>query len=176
MNKKTVAFIILGIIAVLLIGYATVWAVTDLPRLIPPPKAVVSETPYTGTVNGWEGLSMSIDSDSVTPTSATLTLYNETGYKLSSGHSYSLDIHVLRDGQWYPVNRRTDKRAVTSVPSIAIEYPADQFPRAESVSWKAFLGRLEPGHYRLVWKFYVHENSDIWPFPTVDLSAEFDVK
>ena len=173
MNKKTVAFIILGIIAVLLIGYATVWAVTDLPRLIPPPKAVVSETPYTGTVNGWEGLSMTIDPDSVTSTSATLVLHNETDYNLSSGHSYGLRIHVLRDGQWYPMELRTDKRAVTSVPDIMVNYPVHTFPYTTRVSWKSFHGRLESGHYRLVWTFIVDETNGDTP---VLLSAEFDVK
>ena len=175
MNKKTVAFIILGIIAVLLIGYATVWAVTDLPRLIPPPKAVVSETPYTGTVNGWEGLSMTIDPDSVTSTSATLTIHNDTGHNLASNPSNALRIHVLRGGQWYPVALRTDRRAVTDVPSILAYYPAGDLTYTKSVSWKSFLGRLEPGHYRLVWEFWIHDGENP-SSPGVNLSAEFDMK
>lgn len=173
MSKKNVFLIGIGIILVLFVDAVTVWAVTDLPHLIPPPKATVSDEPYTGKVNDYDGLSMTIDPESVTPTSATLVLHNETDYDLSSGHSYGLRIHVLRDGQWYPMELRTDKRAVTSVPDIMVYYPVHTFPYTTRVSWKSFHGRLESGHYRLVWTFIVDETNGDTP---VLLTAEFDVK
>ena len=175
MRKKTVLSVIVGAAAVLLVGIAVVWAVTDLPHLIPPPKAAISDTPFTGEVNGREDLSMTIDPDSVTSTSATLTIHNNTGYNLASNHSNALRIHVLRDGQWYPVALRTDRRAVTAVPSILVNYPAGDLTYTKQVSWKSFLGRLEPGHYRLVWEFWIHDGES-GPMPGVNLSAEFDVK
>lgn len=176
MNRKTILSIVLGTIVVLFIGIATVWAVTDLPRLIPPPTAAVSSDPFTGTVNGYEGLSMTIEEGSATPTGATLIIQNQTGKELSSGHSYSLRIHVLRNGQWYPMELRTDKRATTVIPAIACIYPAAESPYVRNVSWEPFIGKLEPGHYRVVWAFSVRDNSLTRQDPTVLLAAEFDIE
>lgn len=176
MNKKAVLLSALGIVLVLLIAFVTVWAVTGLPKLIPTPKATVNSEPFTGTVNGYDGLSMTVEEGTVTPTSATLVIHNDTGRDLSSGHSYSLRIHVLRDGQWYPMNLRTDKRAVTEVPDIIYNYPAGDSPYTKSVTWEPFIGKLEPGHYRAVWSFHFYDPDAGQQDPGVLLSAEFDVE
>lgn len=176
MNRKSILLITLGAIAVLLVAFIVVWAVTDLPRLIPAPKATAGSEPFTGTVSSREDLTLTVEPGSVTPTSAAFILHNGTGQDLSGGHSNGARIHVLRDGQWYPMNRRTDKRASTEVPAIAKTYDHTQSPHTLSVNWTEVYGRLEPGHYRLVWNFYFFDPDSGQQRPGFLLSAEFDVK
>lgn len=176
MNKKAILSTVLGVVLVLLVAFITVWAVTDFPKLIPVPTATMKSEPFSGTVNGYDGLSMTVEESTVTPTSATLVIHNDTGRDLSSGHSYSLRIHVLLDGQWYPMNLRTDKRAVTGVPGILVTYPADNSPYSENVTWEPFIGKLEPGHYRVVWMFHFYDADAGQQDPGILLSAEFDIE
>ena len=178
MSKKAVLFLILAFVLVLLIGFTVAWFVTDLPQMLPTPKARVSRHPFTETIQPPEGLSMTVEPDSVTPTSATVTIHNDTGAALFREHQNSISIHVLKDGQWHPIKRRTDSRAVTEVPSLAISYEAEDTPYTESVTWESFLGELSPGHYRLVWEFWTPDYAleEIFVSDGILLSAEFDVK
>lgn len=65
MKKKLVLFIVPGVILALLIAFSAVW-VFDLI----PPVAAAAEEPFAGTVNGCEGLTMTIGPDTLTPLSA----------------------------------------------------------------------------------------------------------
>lgn len=178
MSKKAIFFIILAIVLVLFIAFTVAWFTTDLPEQLPTPKARAARKPVAEAVAGMEGLSITIDPDSVTPTSATVTIHNDTGAALFREHQNSIEIQMLKKGQWHPIKRRTDSRAVKEVPSLPISYRAEDSPYTESVTWESFLGELTPGHYRLVWEFWTPDYApeEIFVSDGVLLSAEFDVK
>ena len=175
MDRKAVIRLSLSMILILVLTFAILWAVMVLPGKLPAPKATIGSTPFTETVNHNEKLSMTAVAGTAHSTGVTLEIQNNTGMELSSGHAYGISVQILQNGQWYPMQRRTDKRAVTMVPSIHIVYPAEKTRFTQEISWEPFIGRLEPGHYRVVWSFSVHEGSDSAPVSSVRLAAEFDV-
>ena len=170
MKQRSTLCIILGAAAVLLIACVTLWAVTK-PAKHSIPDAVVSEAPFDGKISEVDGVRFSVDQSAVTPISALVTIENTTGADLISSHVAAIEIHRFRDGQWYPVKFRTDRHAAGGIPAIAMLYPAGSPPYVFTLSWDAYRGELAPGHYRLVWSYWVGSYED-----SVSLAAEFDIE
>lgn len=176
MDKKTVFRLVLTFALILFAAFAVFWAVTELPRRLPDPKAKVGAEPVTITLGSFEGLSMTAEPGSGHSTGVTLVIRNETGYEVMRPHSQAFGVQVLRDGQWYPILQRTDKRANTKIPDIAIFIGAEESEITLGTSWGHRLGRLEPGHYRAVLTFRVCTSDHYDQWPRVTLAAEFDVE
>ena len=175
MSKKNVVLLAFGCVLVLLAAAVTVWAVTDLPGLIPKPKATVSDEPYAGNADGCDGLYISINPDSVTPTAATLVIRNETGYDFLND---TFSIQKRQDGQWYHVNFLESFHGFAA---MGTRYPAEEAHHTVEISWEHAVGRLEAGHYRLLWQVYsepllIAAEQGLRDYSSAVLSAEFDVK
>lgn len=176
MKKKEILLPLLACIIVLIIGFAVVLVIAAPRRPAKVPIAAVSDVPFAGSVNDYAGISMTVEPGSVTPTSLSVQILNETDYELSSGHELKARVHISVDGQWYPVATRTDKDAALAVPAIAYIYKPNEDPRTVQISWDGIHGQLETGHYRIVWEFHVGETNDAFQNPSVLLAAEFTIE
>ena len=168
---KKILYLIIVLIALAAVLLAIRWLVRYVNRV---PAAVISDTPFTETLTEHNGLSLTAESGSAHPGGVTLTLRNDTGADLHTHHWYGIDVQQFRDGQWYAALRRTDKKAVAMVPSVAIVYPADQTIQTGAYSWEPFLGLLEPGHYRVIWPHWFTDEAG--SSVSVPLTAEFDIE
>jgi len=130
---------------------------------------------YDGEVNTFDGMTITINEDTLTPSGATVTILNTTDSvdpekdEISSGKPHLMSVHVYKDNAWYKVKQQKEVGAITSEAYI---YLKDK-PMEVEVNWAEYYGELPEGKYRLVKTFtkgYGPESEDF------TLAAEFNIE
>lgn len=143
-SKKTVA---------MLIGAALIFLVGCGARL---------GEEFTEEVNALEGVTLTIDKETLTSEKATYTVVNRSEKDLNFGQDYSLQKE--EKGKWYqltPANPVAVTMELLWVPAGGEE--------TLDINWNAAYGKLPAGHYRLI-KNFADDESGYY------LAAEFTLE
>ena len=117
-------------------------------------------------VNSYDGVSMTISADSVTPTGVIADITNENEDTAVFGTKYRIDVY--EDGDWYTIDYLP---SVISVVWNDVAYEVSGTFKLP-VNWEEYFGALEPGEYRLVKDFFFEKDSGT----DYQASAEFTVE
>ncbi len=90
-----------------------------------------------------DGITMTIKENSLTNTSTTIVITNNTEVDYSTGQKYRIDKNV--NESWYKLSMKEDM--VTTMESLAI-FSGDSLEM--NLNWEKYYGKLEPGKYRIV--------------------------
>lgn len=116
--------------------------------------------------NEYDGVTMSISADSVTPTGVVADIVNSTDDTAVFGTKYRID--VKEDGEWYKVDYLP---SVISVNWEDVAYEVSDTFKIP-INWENYYGELEPGEYRLVKEFFFVQESSV----DYEAAAEFTVE
>ena len=110
------------------------------------------------------GVTMSIKEGTLTDTSATIILTNNSDKDFQYGNPY--EIEIKKDGEWHKINAELD-----------FTLPAFELKAGESkeikLSWKYGYGKLASGTYRIIKSIsYEKEESN---FKTFNIAVEFNI-
>lgn len=115
-----------------------------------------------------EGISMSVQADSVTAKGAVITLLNKADKDYQYGQQYF--IQKYEDGRWYHV-----PYVIEDFGFEDIAYGMEKDRKSEfAIDWNWLYGSLEPGEYRIV-KDIMHFR-DTGDYDVYTLTAEFSVE
>lgn len=117
-------------------------------------------------VNGYDGVSMTISADSVTPTGVIADITNENEDTAVFGTKYRIDVY--EDGDWYTVDYLP---SLISVVWTDVAYEVSGTFKLP-VNWEEYFGALEPGEYRLVKDFFFEKDGST----DYQAAAEFTVE
>ncbi|MBS5934216.1 MAG: hypothetical protein KIC94_15260 [Clostridiales bacterium] len=115
-----------------------------------------------------EGISMSVQMDSVTKKGAVITLLNKSDKDYQYGDQYYLQKH--EDGRWYDVPYVIENYGFND-----IAYGLEKNNKSEfKVDWNWLYGELEPGEYRIVKD--IMDFRDTGDYDVYTLTAEFIIE
>lgn len=115
-----------------------------------------------------EGISMSVQMDSVTKKGAAITLLNKSDKDYQYGDQYYLQKH--EDGRWYDVPYVIEDFGFND-----IAYGLEKNNKSEfKVDWNWLYGELEPGEYRIVKD--IMDFRDTGDYDVYTLTAEFIIE
>ena len=125
---------------------------------------------FAGTVNDYDGVTMSVVEGSAAPGQVSVEILNATDAEIDSGNGADFFVQAERDGQWYTLETLQDAYANTAEAYI---YETD-VPRELTLNWTAYYGSLPPGRYRVCKWFFEYRG----PGDTTDflLAAEFTLE
>ena len=125
---------------------------------------------FDGTVNDYEGVTMSVVEGSAYPGQVSVEILNATDAEIDSGNEGDFFVQAERDGQWYALETLQDEYANTAE---AYVYETD-VSRELTLNWTAYYGSLSPGRYRVCKWFFEYRG----PGDTTDflLAAEFTLE
>lgn len=115
-----------------------------------------------------EGISMSVDRDSVSVNGALITLLNETDKDIQYGEQYYLQNY--KDGIWYDVPYIIEDFGFHNIAYIL----SKDNPRELVIDWKWLYGSLEPGEYRIIKD--ITDFRDTGDYDVYTLAAEFTIE
>lgn len=105
---------------------------------------------FEGSVNDYEGVTMTIVEGTARPGTVSVEILNTTEAEICSGNSAAFGLQIEQDGQWYWLETKKKEYANTSE---ALVYLKDE-PRELTFTWGSIYGSLEPGHYRVTKWFF----------------------
>jgi len=105
------------------------------------------ERPFTQLVNELPGISMEAVEGSVSRTSVTIRMVNDTDERLTYGFYY--DLQQLVGGTWYSMSYIIDNATFP-----AMELFLEPGELEETIDWGTFHGSMTSGTYRIVKDFY----------------------
>lgn len=115
-----------------------------------------------------EGISMSVDRDSVSANGALITLLNETDKDIQYGEQYYLQVY--KDGKWFDVPYIIEDFGFHDIAYLL----GKDNPRNLIVDWKWLYGSLEPGEYRIIKD--ITDFRDTGEYDVYTLAAEFTIE
>ena len=133
------------------------------------PAVEVGEA-FSGDVNTYEGVTMTVVEDSAAPDGIRVEVLNTTTKIIESGNAGDFSVQVELDGNWYELETLEDTYANTAE---AYVYWTG-VPRELTLNWTYFYGSLPAGHYRVTKWFFEYRG----PGDTTDflLAAEFTLE
>jgi hypothetical protein len=121
-----------------------------------------------GTVNNFDGVTMTVQKGSISSTGLSLTFRNTGTHNGLFGESYALEICI--DDTWYAVPYIIDNYAFTM-----IGYPLDPgATKTMDVDWNWLYGKLTAGNYRIIKSILDFRGSG--DYDEYILAAEFSLK
>ena len=129
---------------------------------------------FDGTVNGYDGVTMTVAEGTATPGQVTVTVVNDTDLDVYSSTADEFGLQAEQDGQWRWLERQdlgTETDAFASKAVVLAPGASQEFIYA----WNDSYGTLEPGRYRVTNRVFVN------PVPGEDsvhflLAAEFTLE
>ena len=115
-----------------------------------------------------EGVSMSVQKDSVTANGAVVTLLNKVDKDYQYGQEYF--IQKYEDGRWYQVPYIIDDIGFEDIAYVLEKDSESEF----TIDWNWLYGTLEPGEYRIVKD--IMDFSDTGDYDVYTLTAEFTIE
>lgn len=109
------------------------------------PAVEVGEV-FTGDVNTYEGVTMTVVEDTATPDGIRVEVLNTTAKAIESGNTGDFSVQAELGGQWYELETLEDTYANTAE---AYMYRTG-VPRELDLNWTYFYGSLPAGHYRVI--------------------------
>ena len=115
-----------------------------------------------------EGVSMSVQKDSVTAKGAVVTLLNKVDKDYQYGQEYF--IQKYEDGRWYQVPYIIDDIGFEDIAYVLEKDSESEF----TIDWSWLYGTLEPGEYRIVKD--IMDFRDTGDYDVYTLTAEFTIE
>lgn len=115
-----------------------------------------------------EGVSMSVQKDSVTANGAVVTLLNKVDKDYQYGQEYF--IQKYEDGRWYQVPYIIDDIGFEDIAYVLEKDSESEF----TIDWNWLYGTLEPGEYRIVKD--IMDFRDTGDYDVYTLTAEFAIE
>ena len=114
-------------------------------------------------------VSMEIVDGTLTQTSATIRVINNTDIEIDSGNAYDFAIESQQNGKWYSI--KTEERTNTA------EAWTFEGTRDVEINWSQIYGTLPNGHYRIVKYFSPWAEDGTYGFDdSFYLTAEFEIQ
>lgn len=114
-------------------------------------------------------VTMEVVPGSVTPSSLTIRVKNNTDIEINSGNESDFAIEVLDNGDWYTIE--------VGAWSNTAEAYIFEGERDLDINWSNIYGSLPEGHYRIVKHFYPWAADGTYGIKDgFHLTAEFDVE
>ena len=127
----------------------------------------VTDTPWEGDVNTWDGVTMEVVEGTASPGSVTVTILNSTDAEIDSGNAHDFSIQMEKNGDWYPLEEPEGWANTAEALIFMKDQPVDL-----AFSWANRYGDLPKGHYRAVKGFFAF-NPEGPPHERFTLAAEF---
>lgn len=119
--------------------------------------------------NTFEGVSLKIEADTLTNTSAKVWVKNNTEFEITSGNEYDFFLQVYQDNHWYSI--KTGDRSNTAEAMVL------KGEQTIDINWIDIYGELPKGHYRIVKEFFPWSNEESLGYKNAFyLSDEFDIE
>ncbi|MDE6285074.1 MAG: hypothetical protein K2M17_04950 [Bacilli bacterium] len=112
-----------------------------------------------------EDIIMTIKQDTLTRTSATILLTNNSDVSYSTGRGYRID--TFKDGKWYTLSLLEDMIVTADALGIDPDNPLEL-----TLYWERSYGELENGQYRIVKSVFTDDR----PLKDKDVIVEFTIK
>ena len=112
---------------------------------------------FDGTVNDYDGVTMTVVEGTAYAGTATVEILNSTDIEINSGNEADFGLQIEQDGKWYWLERKDKEYANTAE---ALIYEKNE-PRELTVTWGNIYGSLEPGHYRVTKWFFEFSESGV---------------
>lgn len=111
---------------------------------------------FDGTVNDYEGVTMTAVEGTAHPGTVTVEVLNTTETSICSGNAADFGLQIEQGGQWYWLEKKPGEHANTAE---AYGYEKDETQEL-TFTWGSIYGSLEPGHYRVTKWFFEFDGDE----------------